>query len=284
MSIIETVVNFFDGNWFKVALTITLILFSQIFRTICVKVIKKKYKKGKDNDNYRHTINVLKNIFNAIVLILIFVLWSSEIQQFAISIAAFTVAIVIATKEILQSFLGFIYINSSRIFKVGDWIQVGDNIGEVIDIDWSKITLLEIDKNKYGFTGKTTFYSNNLLLTTTIKNLNFMRRYVHHSFLITKEDVSINPFEVKKLLSLEIKEHFIGFENIAERYNNVIENKLGIKFINYEPYIEVSTSDIGKIQFHISFFCPTDRIQELEEKITEDFFLIWLEKENKIKK
>lgn len=271
----------FQGKTLAVVLTIALILFSQLLRVLIVKYIKKT--KQEDDENYKHIINMARNFINVITLILVFVLWSSEIQEFAISIAAFTVAIVIATKELLQSFLGFIYLTSARIFKVGDWIQVGDDMGEVIDITWSKVSMLEIDSRNYGFTGKTIFVSNSLLLTLTIKNLNFMKRYVHYSFKITQEDAGINPYTIRDEIIQRIKVHCTEFETIGERYNSLIQNKLGIKFIHNEPHVDIGTTNLGKMEFNISLFCPTDKVQELEDKITSDVFDLWYEEIKKKK-
>jgi len=224
-----------EGTTLTVILTIGLVILSQVLRSLSVKYIKNKKNKG--DEDPRHTIYVIKNFINIVSLILFFILWGNEIQDFAISIAAFTVAIVLATKEILQAFLGFLYITSSRVFKVGDWIKIGDDIGEVGDISWSKTSILEINPDKYGFTGKTIFISNGLFFISNLQNLNFMRRYVHYSFSLIKDDVGINPYTIKEELIAKIKEHCNEFENIAERYNSLIENKLGIKMCNIKSKV-----------------------------------------------
>jgi small-conductance mechanosensitive channel len=257
---------------------ITLIVFIGIiiFKKISIKIIRKKDKQ-KDR---RHTVNMLKNTLNISFLIFLFVFWNNEFQSLAISIAAFMVAIVIATKEIIQSFMGFLYISSTRIFRIGDWISSGTYTGEVIETDWAKTTLMEVDPENYSFTGKTLFIPNSQLLTLPINNLNFMKRYVHHEFDVVREDANVNPFKVKELLLVEIAKHSEDYSMVAERYNSMIETKLGVKISGADPIIKIVTTELGKIKFHISIFCPTEQVKEIEQKIMEDFFSIWFEQKS----
>lgn len=257
----------------KLVLSIGLILTTIILKIAISSTLRKKYKqKGLDK---RYLVSNIKNAFNLILLIMLMVLWSNELQRFALSIAAFVVAIVLATKEIIQCFIGFIYLSTSSPFRIGDWIQVNDTCGEVAEIDWAKVSLLEVDIHTYSYTGKTIYLPNSLLMLQSIKNLNFMRRYVNHSFDIIREDTGIMPIELVAQLKGKAQEYCSGFKDVAERYNTLIENRLDVKIAGPEPSVKVSTTDIGKIKVSFSLFCPTEDAIEIEQKLTTDFFGIW---------
>jgi small-conductance mechanosensitive channel len=209
-----------------------------------------------------------------LLIIVLFDLWSEEIQKFAFSIAAFIVAIVIATREFIQCFIGFIYLLSSRPFRIGDWVQVGTHVGEVHSTDWAKLTLLEVDKDSYEYTGKTLYLPNSQLITSIIKNLNFLKRYAMHHFTIVRDD-SVNPFEFIDDLYEKALFYCEDFEEVAIRYNQLIENRLDIKIAGPKPHIQVATSDIGDTQVFFTIFCPTESAMEIEQKLTADFMYLW---------
>ena len=258
----------------------TLILTAVFFalKMIVVTIIKRKY-----STNKRIKINFVSNIFTIFMLVMLFNVWSAEVQKFAFSIAAFIVAIVIATKELIQCFLGFIYILSSRPFRIGDWVQVGHYYGEVHSNDWAKLTLLEVDIDDYQFTGKTLYLPNSQLITAPIKNLNFLKRYAMHTFTIVR-DSSVNPFDFIDDLLEKAHEYCSDFNDVAIRYNQLIENRLDISIAGPEPQILIATSDIGDTQALFTIFCPTDRALEIEQKLTSDYFAMWFNKKNNLGK
>ena len=65
------------------------------------------------------------------------------------------------------------------------------------------------------------------------------------------------------------------FNDVAVRYNQVIEHRLDINIAGPEPHIEVATSDIGDTQVIFTIFCPTERAMEIENKLTADFMNFW---------
>jgi small-conductance mechanosensitive channel len=211
-----------------------------------------------------------------IILFGVFNIWSVEIQKFAISIAAFAVAIVIATREFIQCFIGFLYIVSSRPFRIGDWIQVGDYYGEVHSIDWAKLTLLEVNIDSYEYTGKTLYLPNSQLITLSIKNLNFLKRYTIHHFTITR-DGSVNPFLFLDQLYEKAQDYCDDFNDVAIRYNQLIENRLDVNITGPEPHIQIATGHDGSTQLIFTIFCPTDRAMEIEQYLTSDFMELWFE-------
>lgn len=281
MEWINTVFNFtelsvliFDN---KFIVTLALIFLFVLAKQILIKMIKRKSKSDK-----RIRINMVNNIFTLSLIIALFNLWSFEIQKFAFSIAAFIVAIVLATREFIQCFIGFVYILSSRPFRIGDWIQVGNHFGEVHSTDWAKLTLLEVGQDDYQYTGKTLYLPNSQLITSVIKNLNFLKRYAMHHFTIVRDD-SVNPFEFIDQLTEKATLYCTDFKDVAVRYNQLIENRLEINITGPEPHIQVATSDIGNTQVFFTIFCPTDRALEIEQKLTCDFMGLWFESKNKNK-
>ena len=116
-------------------------------KLVITRFIKRRAKKKKVDR--RFTVNLLNNMFNFALIFMVFNIWSVEIQKFAFSIAAFVVAIVLATREFIQCFIGFIYVISNRPFRIGDWIQVVNYCGEVNSIDWINLTLLEVNISNY---------------------------------------------------------------------------------------------------------------------------------------
>jgi small-conductance mechanosensitive channel len=255
----------------KFVMTFLFICVFYMVKYLIVKIIKQKSKQDK-----RLQINIVNNIFTIFMIVIIFNIWHEEIQKFAFSIAAFIVAIVLATREFIQCFIGFVYLLSSRPFRIGDWVQVGSYYGEVHSTDWAKLTLLEVDENDYQYTGKTLYLPNSQLITSVIKNLNFLKRYAMHHFTVVRDD-SVNPFEFIDELYENANSYCSDFKDVAIRYNQLIESRLDIKIAGPEPHIQVATSDIGDTQVFFTIFCPTERALEIEQKLTSDFMRLWFE-------
>ena len=127
----------------------------------------RSHAKSKGSDKL-DLVNSIKNFINFILIVVLFGLWAGELQNFALSIAAFSVAIVLATREFIQCVIGFFYLISTRPFRIGDWIEVNESVGEVAATDWIKSTLLEVDPHTYEYTGKTLFIPNRSFTTDRV--------------------------------------------------------------------------------------------------------------------
>lgn len=257
----------------KLTITAALIAGAWLLKFLWIAAIKRTHNPMEER--HKNWVSVVKNLTNLGLAIGIAVVWLSELQNFAISVAAFTVAIAIVTKELLQCFLGFFTWVANRPFRVGDWIQINGRYGEVADIDWIKIRLLEIDiENGYSYTGRSITVMNNELLIQPVISLNFMRRYVMHKFSIYRDN-SVNLFELREPVTEKINELISPFQEVASRYSNLISKRLEIEATSIEPFIDIHTTDQTHQVISITIFCPTEEAHQLEQKITESFMALW---------
>ena len=236
-------------------------------------------KKEKD---IRYITHNIKHFINFVMVLSLLFVWSTEIQNFALSIAAFAVAIVLATREFIQCVIGFFYLVTTRPFRVGDWIQVGDYFGEVAETDWVKTTMHEIDMHTYKFSRKTIPIPNNKLITSSIKNLNYVKRFVTHHFTIVRRE-SFNPYVIHDELVNQAKLYCEEFHDLATRYNSMIERKLDAKISGPAPVIHFGTTELGEFKASFTLFCPTNKALEIEHKLTECFMALWYEQAKKNK-
>ena len=267
---IETVLAF--ALEYKLLTSAIILVLLLLVKRLTLKVIKKQSRrKGEDR---RHQVNILEQLGNASILVLLMMLWASEIQSLAISIAAFMVAIVLATREFIQCFMGFIYYLSARPFRVGDWVQMNQIVGEVVEMDWAKTTLLEVDPESFNYTGKHVYVPNSQLVTQTVRNLNFLRRYTLHSFTITNEP-TVNAYQILPAFQARAQAHCEYFRDVAERYKSLIERHLDQEFIEIDPDVSIETNKFAKLNVTVSLFCPTAEAHNLQQKMRADWMNMW---------
>lgn len=224
------------------------------------------------SEKQRNWMSRTKNGTFAIIVVTLFILWQSEISEFALSLTAIAVAIVVASKEIILCFTGSIQRASSRSFRIGDWIEVGKISGEVIEHNMMATVIQEIDlyHGQYHYTGKTATLPNSMFFTYPVKNLNFMNRYVYHDFSIVVRDF-VNLYPLIPGLIKQIEAHSEEFIEVARRYNAVIERHAGVDLPGSEPHVHVTSGATGEQIVHFMIFCPTEQASHLEQEIRRDF-------------
>lgn len=102
-----------------------------------------------------------------------------------------------------------------------------------------------------------------------------MRRYLNHSFFIIKNDAHFNPFLLAKPIMERAQLYCEPFNDVAERYNMLIQNRLDISISGPEPEIEFTTTELGRTKATISIFCPTEQAKVIEQKLMNDYLSLW---------
>lgn len=261
----ELLLIFRDDQFVQSCVLIAALLSLRILLIYLIKRNREVLTEGR-----RHSITRVKNFSWLIIVFGLLMIWWPELKNFAFSIAAVTVALVIATKELIVCFSGAMLRAGTGAFTIGDWIEVGANRGEVIDYNMFSTTLQELDRppNDYSFSGKTIVIPNSLFLSEPIKNLNFSKRYVFHRFSIIL-DAYYDLADIQQWILHEIDQYSADFIEVARRYNAFIEKRTGIDIPGPEPRIMISTSELSKAIITVIVFCPTEKAAELERHITQ---------------
>lgn len=225
----------------------------------------------------RRRINTVHNLGNLLLFLGLVGIWISELREFALSITAFAVAIVLALREMAQCFVGGIYQASRGSFTIGDWVKIGDQMGEVVDSDWLSTTLQEVDPHGLGngYTGTTLYIPNSVFVSQTVKNLNFMRRYIEHNFSIVRENRGQNPFAARDFIAERVREYSEDFREVAMRYCKLIESRMGVEMAGPDAKVTISTNEHGHDVLTVAIFCPREEAEEIEQRVTEDFYRFW---------
>lgn len=262
------VINFLIAH--KLLLSALIIVIISLIRRLVLTKIR-----GEElflSEEQRKWMSRTKNGTFSILILLLFILWRSEINEFALSVTAIAVAIVVASKEIILCITGSIQRASSRSFRIGDWIEVGKLCGEVIEHNMMATVIQEIDLHhgQYHYTGKTATLPNSMFFTYPVKNLNFMKRYVYHNFSIVVPNF-LNLYPLLPTMVKKIEHHCEDFIEVARRYNSMIEKHAGVDLPGSEPHIHISSGATGEQIVHFMLFCPTEQATHLEQEIRQDF-------------
>jgi len=174
--------SFADRPWVGRALASVLLV---VF-TITVQLLLQRFVRRasiKAQDLRRRWLVQIRNVCLLIAVLGLVVIWATEIRTLAISLVAFLVALVLATKEIILCVLGGLYKVLAAPFVVGDRIRVSEFYGEVIDQSILTTQLMELSPTASSarFTGRLLVMPNALLLTQAVRNENLTEHFTYRS-------------------------------------------------------------------------------------------------------
>jgi small-conductance mechanosensitive channel len=246
----------------RLLISLAILAGGMVIRLVALRLIRGD---GVLSDVRRWWMVTVRNGLNALVVLGLFLVWAPEVEEFALSITAFVVALVIATKELILCLSGATWRRTSRAF------DIGGHSGEVIDETLFVTHLQEIEKREYRYSGRTVAVPNSLLLTQPVINHNFRKRFLEHEFTLHLPAGAPAP-RIRDAIAAALAAEFAAFEPVARRYSAVIEKRAGVKLPDPAPTVRIETNVYANLAFRCALFCPRDKAAELEQVAARAMF------------
>ncbi len=195
-------------------------------------------------------------------------IWAEELRALAISVIAFVVAFVLATKELIICLTGSFYKVSSRSFSIGDRITVSGVRGEVIDQTLLSTTILEIGPglNIHQATGRSITLPNSMFLSAFVVNESFTEDFTFHVFTVPIAAGEDWQQAEKNLLNAayEICQPFV---EQARKHISNLTVKEGLGTPSVDPRVTISLPDPGRIDLIVRVPVPAQQRGAVEQAI-----------------
>jgi small-conductance mechanosensitive channel len=179
------------------------------------------------------------------ILFLLFY-WIENVTALGAVLGGMGAVAALALHKPVMKIFAWIVIITRRIYTVGDRIQIGDLIGDVIDIRLYYTVLLEISTKEEGeqSTGRVVYSPNDQIFTNNVFNHTLGFRYVWHEIPVTI------TFESDYQKAREILMDILASDElkVAEPARTEIEkmsDKMVIRFNKLTPFVWTKISDFG---------------------------------------
>lgn len=264
------------GVWTKTVLSALVLAAALVLRAVVVRAVARSV----DRPELRRKWIV--SIRNGVIVLVgagLTAIWADALRTLAVSLLALAVALVIATKELLQSILASLMKAVTNPYSLGDRIEIGGYRGDVIDQSLLTTTILEVGPGKafHMRTGRKITFPNGLLLSTGVVNESYTEHFVVHSFSIPlklEEDWQ----RAEQILLEAANEQCRDFLEAARESMRKLEETYGLDGLSVDPRVHVQVSDPGRLNLLVRFPAPVGRQGRIEQAIVRRFLTAFYSK------
>ena len=252
----------------RIITTLVILLVLIIVRFTALRVAHRRYQ-----GNTRLLYNWRKAIQYLTVglgIILIGRIWLEGVQSLATYLGLLSAGLAIALQDPVVNIAGWLFIIGRRPFIVGNRIQVGDIMGDVIDISIFQFSLVEIGAGRINgeqSTGRVIHIPNGMVFKEAITN-------THQGLpLIWNEIGVLVTFEsdwrkAKRLLTAIINRLAPDVSERVKRYRRRPDKRFVISYGNVTPTIYTAVTDSG-VMLTIRYMIDPRRKRNSEMMIWE---------------
>jgi len=220
-----------------------------------------------------HRRKQLSYLLAGLGLIAIAWLWIEDLQSMATFLGLLSAGLAIALREPLNNFTGWLFIVLRHPFKEGDRIQIGDYIGDVIDIRVFQTVLLEITNwvDADQSTGRVLHVPNSWVFEYTLANY-------HEGFPYLWNELALHltfesDWEHARALVQEIALHEVGaVATAAEAALRKAQSHYLILYKKLMPYVYVRIEQNG-VLLTLRYLCEPRRRRSTEHDLAQAILL-----------
>jgi len=225
-------------------------------------------------ESKRRWVVTTRNSMVFVFLTGLVVIWAHELQAFAVSLVALAAALVLATKELILCWSGAALRVGSKVYSVGDRIQIAGYRGVVLDHDVFATKLLEIGpgQSTHLYTGRVTSFPNSLLLTNALVKENPEQEYGLYTLIVplkAEEDWQ----KAERTLLAGAKAECGPFMEEAARHMKMLEQTNLLEAPSPEPRITIQLQEPGRVHLVLRFPAPDRGRSRVEQAILRRYLV-----------
>lgn len=255
--------------YFKIILSLALIALMVALRVVVIRTVLRNAPGGEER---RRWIVHVRNILALVTVLGLVGIWADALRTVALSLLALGVAFVIATKELLQSALGALLRAATRMYSIGDRIEIGSHRGDVIDLDLFTTTILEVGPGRafHLRTGRIITFQNNKVLDSFIINESYTKQYVVHVFSVPLK-IQDDWEKAESILLAAAADECAPYLEEARATMNDIEMRHGLEGLPVQPRTSLQVPEAGKLNMLVRVPAPVGRQGRVEQAILRRF-------------
>lgn len=250
----------------KIFETLCIAIFILVLYTLGVYLIVRKIP---DEVSRFTAVRIFSAILVALGLLLGMMEWVQDPGQIVLIIGIIWGALLIALRDLIQNMVGSLILLVTRMFRIGDRIQIKGVYGIVMDIGVFRTTLMKLDEESGDHpSGKITTIPNGILfremVTNTSRDLSF-----------TEDEIRITlPFSVdipktRTLLLDIVQKHTREVQQQAVQEIEKLSDKKFLPAFGTEPTVFVHI-DKHQILMVVKYFTESRRRSEIKNQIVEE--------------
>lgn len=225
------------------------------------------------------TKKLVNSIYLGLYVIILLVVWYESSNYIIAFLGVFSAGIAFGIRDIIVDMIGGMYILWAVPFKIGDRIQIGEEIGDVIDVSLLHFSVLEVDPYTVGgqSTGRIMQIPNMMVFSTPFKNYEKGFRFVWHEMKVNIHKDSDWEKAKGKLYEL--------LEKCTEKVRQEAEEQIheagksyAIYYNNLTPIIYTQIKE-GHIAFTLRFLCEPRKVRITEHLLWEGILKLIKEEE-----
>lgn len=255
------------GAQWNLAATLLVILAMVIGRRAALSTVYRRTEDVRIRYRWQKTSSY---VAFGVGLILVVSIWVNAIQSFGTFLGLVSAGLAIALKDLVVNLAGWGFILWRRPFQLGDRIQIGDYMGDVIDVRIFQFTLMEIGNwvNADQSTGRIVHVPNGKILTDVLAN------YTRGFQFIWNEIPVVVTFEsdwrkAKTALAEIADRHGKHLTEAAQRQVKESSRQFMIFYSKLTPIVYTRVVDIG-VELTLRYLCDPRERRGLEQAIWED--------------
>lgn len=251
-----------------------LLIFVVLMRSLFLRWHFRRHREW-DIEHKRRALVVSRNVAMILALLGLMMVWATQIQTFALSMVALAAATVIATKELIMCLSGSLLRMINKQYSVGDYIEINQMRGRVVDINVFNTLMMQIGPNALvgQLSGKTISFPNSLLLSFSVQRDNILGNYVVHTFDIPVPIHLDSDAIVPRLWAILETRCAPYSEEIALYLEEVQAQKLFITPAA-QPRISRVPYDDKVYQLVIRFASPVAKRLEIQQAVLDEFIRV----------
>src|SRR6202451_4555304 len=194
-------------------------------------------------------------VFSGYIAILLFVsiLFEDRLGRLSFALGVAGAGVAVALQDVLASIAGAFSIGFSKLYTVGDRVQIGDTRGDVIDIGLLRTTLMEtgnwVSKDLYN--GRIVRIPNSLVLKGTVFNYSqgFQFLWDEIKLLVT----TTSDCHYAREMLMRVARESIGEYLIEAQISwKVVSDNYKILKPSLEPIVTLNVNN-GSLEFGLSY-------------------------------
>ena len=221
---------------------------------------------GRADARYKVRKFVVFSGYLSILLFLAFV-FEDRLGRLSFAIGVVGAGVAVALQDVLASFAGAFSIGFSKLYALGDRVQVGDTRGDVIDIGLLRTTLLETGNWVSGdlYNGRIVRIPNSAVLKGSVFNYSQGFRFIWDEIRVLFTNTSDCQFAREMLL--RVAEESIG-EYLVEAQSSwkVISDNYRTENPPLEPTVALVVNG-GSLEFTVSYVIDYTKRTTMKDRL-----------------